>query len=252
MRQELYQKSILRLLTSSYSLLPQAPIKSPPQTLLSLCRQRRHLIQQRLTLARRIFRNLIPQMIHLLSRRTGRIPLRRLNPRDLHLKKELGHFDRQTASHTANPRLSRKIHIQTILKLLQVGAREWICGRELGERELERRLRRLAEVDGREGYVAGGHVGDFVDGGGGRGARDAVFDGCDGGGDFSGERSFANYEASGGGGLAGREGVGECGAEREGAEEGERGEGLGVHLERLAGFFFVEKLQLLRSKIERS
>lgn len=87
-------------------------ISSPPHThLLQNPRKPNHLIQQSLTLPRRILRNLIPQMIHLLTRLSRPIPLRSLNPRDLHLQKELWDLNRQTPPLAANPRFSGEVHI---------------------------------------------------------------------------------------------------------------------------------------------
>jgi hypothetical protein len=65
--------------------------------LLQLPRERHNLIQKRLTLPRRILCHLIPQMIDLRTRRRRRLPLRRLNPANLHLQKELWHLNRQVS-----------------------------------------------------------------------------------------------------------------------------------------------------------
>jgi hypothetical protein len=118
-----------------YVPLPKIPSS---HSLRHLRRKRNNLIQQRLTLSRRILRNLIPQMIHLRTRRSRRFALRRLNPANLHLQEELGHLNRQTPTCAPYPGLGRQIHIETILELRKVGGSEGRCGCEFLEGESQR------------------------------------------------------------------------------------------------------------------
>jgi hypothetical protein len=79
--------------------------------LLQLRRQCHNLIQKRLALPRRILRDLIPQVVHLRTRRRRWLALRRLNPTNLHLQKELGHLDREITSRAPDSRFGSEIHI---------------------------------------------------------------------------------------------------------------------------------------------
>lgn len=101
-----------------------------------LRRQLGHLVQKRLTLPSRILQHLIPQMIHLLARSLGRIPLRSLDPGYLHREKELGYFDAlNRARDAAQPSLGRSVHVQRVLEGCEIGFGEGRCGFELRECE---------------------------------------------------------------------------------------------------------------------
>lgn len=163
-------------------------------------------------------------MIHLQSSGSGRIPLRRLNPRNLHLKKKLRDLDRQTPTYTSDSRLRSEVNVQTVLKCLQVGVSQRSVGCEFGECESQRCLRGLGEVDGREARAAGRDIGDVGNGGLGGGAGDGVLDRGDYISDFAGESGAADYEAGAGlagGEVGGREGGGER-QEREGEDRSRR------------------------------
>ena len=182
------------------------------------------MVKQRLALPRRILRNLVPQMIHLRTRRSWWVALRRLNPANLHLQEELGHLDCKIASRAPNARLSRQIYVQAVLELLQIGASKGRGSCKFVQGEGERREVGLAEVDGREGSCARGDVWDGGEGLCGCGAGDGVGEGVGDIGDFSWEGLGADDEA---GRLArverGRQ------SSREGEERCE-GNGFGVHL----------------------
>lgn len=123
------------MITQSFIIPNSSTSSYSPPILLQLSSKRNDLIQKRRTLPRRILRNLIPQMIHLRSRRTRRLSLRRLNPTNLHLQKELWDFNRQIAGITPNPRLGGQVDVQTILEALEIGICEWSGGGEFLEGE---------------------------------------------------------------------------------------------------------------------
>lgn len=128
--------------------------------LLQLCGQRRDLIQQRAVLTSAVLEHLIPQVIDLKTRLRRRVPLRRLDPANLHLQEKLRHLDRKTASDAANASLGREIHVQRVLEKAEVGIGDASLGGEVGERKLQGRLLGPAEVDLRERRRARGHVRD--------------------------------------------------------------------------------------------
>jgi hypothetical protein len=163
-------------------------------------------------------------MIHLRTRRLGRISLRRLNPTDLHLQKELRNFNRQTAARAPNARFRRQINVEAVLEFREIGIRERGRGREFLQSEPEGCVGGFGEVDGGESGFAGCYVGDVGEGFCGRGAGDGGGEGGGYVGDFGGEGGGADEEA--GFGLAGCE---EGGGGAEG-EQGEEGVGCGVHL----------------------
>lgn len=141
-------------------------------------------------------------MINLLPRRRRRVPLRRLDPRNLHRQEELGHLDRQAPAHGPDPGLGSDVRVQLVLELGEVVGGEGLGGGELVEGEGQGRLGGVGEVDGGEGDAAGGDVGDVGEGLFGGVAGDFGLEGGGGVGDFLGEDGVAYDEA---GVLAGGE-----------------------------------------------
>lgn len=141
-----------------------------------------------------------------------------LDAADLVLQEELGDLDSEASADAADAGLGGQVRVELVLEGLQVRVGEGRAGGELGQGELQRRLRRLAKVDVGEGHGAAGHVGHARDGRLGVVARHRVLDARDHVGDLGRQRRRADDEA--GLGLALR-------------QHGSRGRGLGQREHRI-------------------
>ena len=103
-------------------------------TLANLSRQLRHLVEQRLALARSILDHLVTQVIDLLTGLGRGVALRRLDAADLHLEEELGHLDGEAAADAADAGLGGEVDVELVLEGLQVsGGQVGVVGGELVE-----------------------------------------------------------------------------------------------------------------------
>lgn len=81
-----------------------------------------NLVQQSLSLPRRVLENLIPQVINLQPGGGGWVALSGLNARDLHLQKELGNLDwRKVPSRRADTGFGSQVDVELTLERSKIG-----------------------------------------------------------------------------------------------------------------------------------